>query len=157
MDGFIHFIGERPMMFVRIVGGLVIIMSAVITIMFQKKLRRQGKFQNVSRQAYFSVENQHDRIEACDAIQVRKFLQDMFMDENNYVTLTAPHKIHGIRYIQACVFDGEMIEVQMGVENKRTQLYHKYCTKEETLAIFCDFLKAEFEPDLNQYTKVEFN
>ena len=119
---------------------------------------KKGKemvFQNVSPQQGFSLENQDGRLTDIRDIDIEYYLEDMFDMPDQFVTLTAPEKRNKVRYIQACMHDGD-IEVQIGIEEEGTRLYYKMCSKEECYRIFLDFYEDGFIPDMKEYKPVEF-
>ena len=112
-------------------------------------------FENVGRMDSFTLRNQNGALFTFNDADIDFLLEDMFEDVDQFVTLTSPVAVNKIRYVQACMCD-EGVEVQLGIEEKRTRLVHKICTRNECLEIFQTFFEGEFAPKLEEYSPVEF-
>lgn len=122
---------------------------------FQKKKNKEIVFQNVKSQQGFTLQNQERNLTDFRDIDIEDFLEDMFVRSDQFVVLTAPEARRGVRYVQACVNEGE-IEVELGVESDGTRLYYKICSQEECHRIFLDFYDGCFIPDMKEYKPVAF-
>ena len=88
-------------------------------------------------------------------VDIEDYLSDMFVTPDEFVILTASVAQNKVRYVQACIHDGE-IEVELGIEEEGTRLYYKMCSEEECYRIFLDFYEDRFIPDMREYKPVEF-
>lgn len=101
------------------------------------------------------VENQNGCLEATLSV-VEDMLQEMFIDDDQFVTLSLPVPTHeGVRFVQACrIPDG--IDVQLGMgEGTQTKLVERICTEDECMRIFRDFFDTLKVEDLECYTPVQ--
>lgn len=112
-------------------------------------------FEKVKPQQGFTLENQEGKLTDIEDIDIEDYLEDMFVSSDEFVILTAPEAQHRVRYIQACMHDGE-VEVELGIEENGTHLYYKMCTQEECYRIFLDFYDNTFIPKMEEYKPVEF-
>ena len=91
--------------------------------------------------------------------KIEEFLDDMFVTPDQFVVLTAP-KAQGqqIRYVQACINDGEDdVHTEIAVEEEDgTHLYYRMCTDEECVQIFMDFFDRKLVVDKGEYKPVSF-
>ena len=91
--------------------------------------------------------------------EIEEFLDDMFVTPDQFVVLTAP-KAQGqqIRYVQACINDGEDdVHTEIAVEEEDgTHLYYRMCTDEECVQIFMDFFDRKLVVDKSEYKPVSF-
>lgn len=115
----------------------------------------ERSFANVGRMERFKLENQNGALFSFNDADIEFLLEDMFEDVDQFVTLTSPVAVKKIRYVQACMYD-EGVEVQLGIEEERTRLVHKICSKEECKEIFQTFFKGRFAPKLEEYSPVQF-
>ena len=122
----------------------------------EKKLTTNVFFQKIACKEPWNIRTQEvdrpveswDEIEAC--------IQDVFDDENQFVTLTAEKINSNIRYVQASQ-SGDEIVVQLGVEEADyTRLVEKLCTEEECLAVFREYFSSTHVRNPGDYTPVEF-
>ena len=94
--------------------------------------------------------------EARDWEDVLACVEEIFEDDDEFVTLTVGDARHNIRYIQARQEDDEII-VQLGIEDdKYTRLVEKLCGKEECVEIFREFYNSASVKDLGKYEPVKF-
>ncbi len=87
---------------------------------------------------------------------VEECLLEMFLDDNEFVTLTIQEIHHNIRFIQACQGkDG--IVVQLGIEEgEKVRLVEKECMEDECMDIFYEFYNSTYVKDIETYHPVEF-
>lgn len=112
-------------------------------------------FEKVEGQNSFTLENQNGRMENISDIDIEYYLEDMFASPEQFVILTAPKAQYTVRYIQACM-QGEAVEVELGIENNKTQLFYKLCSKQACYRIFLDFYDNVFIPEMSEYKPVQF-
>lgn len=153
MEWLVELFQERPVLMVRYIGTLIIIISSLV-VYFSKKQQDKDAFDNVKPQEFYTLENQYEKIVDCDEVDVRRFLNNMFDCSDQFVILTSPTVQNKVRYVQACM-KNELVEVEIAIQNQRTRLYYKICTKGECYAIFYDFINNEFEPNMAEYQLVE--
>lgn len=103
----------------------------------------------------FKLENQNGALFSFNEADIEFLLEDMFTDEDQFVTLTSPSAVNKVRYVQACMHD-EGVELQLGIEEMNTHLIHKVCSEEECKAVFLDFFRGCFMPKANEYAPVQF-
>lgn len=121
-----------------------------------KKTTTEVQFEQVGHDGQTVLENQNDRLTNFSDVDLEMFLDAMFEDEDQFVTLTLPEARFGIRYVQACQVD-DGINVQLGIEeNEHTKLVEKMCSAEECEDIFMQFYDTRMVSDLETYTSVEF-
>ncbi len=119
---------------------------------------KKGKkvvFEKVRPQQGFTLENQERKLIEIEDIDIENYLEDMFTSPDEFVILTAPEAQCKVRYVQACMHDGE-VEVELGIEENGTHLYYKMCTQEECYRIFLDFYDNVLIPKMEEYKPVEF-
>lgn len=93
---------------------------------------------------------------AKDWSEVLSLIENMFEDDDEFVTLTVGDARHNIRYVQARRQDGAVI-VQLGIEDdKYTRLVEKLCGEEECVEIFREFYTSASVKDLDKYKPVKF-
>ncbi len=82
-------------------------------------------------------------------------LQQMFEDENQFVTLSVSAPVYdGVRFVQACRIP-EGIDVQLGIgEGTQTKLVEKVCNEDECSRIFMHFFDTLKVEDISRYTPV---
>ncbi len=87
---------------------------------------------------------------------VEECLLEMFLDDNEFVTLTIQEIHHNIRFIQACqAKDG--IVVQLGIEEgEKVRLVEKECMEDECMDIFYEFYNSTYVKEVEMYHPVEF-
>lgn len=101
----------------------------------------------------FTLENQDGRVEVIDQQDVMMYVGIALKDANQFVTLTAPKAIEGIRYVQAAKTN-EKMHVELGVEKEKCYLYSITCSDRECIQIFLDFYGGKFKPDMEDYEPV---
>lgn len=119
------------------------------------KKNKEVIFQKVRNQQEFSLENQEGKITDFRDVDIEYYLEDMFDTPDQFLVLTAPKAINKVRYVQACMHDGD-IEVEIGIEEEGTRLFYKMCSQEECWRIFLDFYDNVFIPVMDEYKPVEF-
>ena len=119
------------------------------------KKKKEVVFQKVKSQQGFTLENQEGKLTDFRDVDIEDYLSDMFVTPDEFVILTASVAQNKVRYVQACIHDGE-IEVELGIEEEGTRLYYKMCSEEECYRIFLDFYEDRFIPDMREYKPVEF-
>ncbi len=119
------------------------------------KKKKEVVFEKVKPQQGFTLENQEGKLTDFRDINIEDYLADMFVTPDQFVVLTAPKAQNKIRFVQACMHDGE-VEVELGIEENGTHLYYKMCTQEECYRIFLDFYDNIFTPKMKEYKPVEF-
>ena len=103
-----------------------------------------------------TVGTQNGEREVSSWDQVADCLEDMFDDDNQFVTLTLVEIRHNIRYVQACPNEKGII-VQLGIEEKgRTKLVEKICSETECVDIFRKFYESSHVQGVEDYKPVEF-
>lgn len=112
-------------------------------------------FNTVAPQQYFTLENQNRKKKDIYPDDISIFLEDMFLTPDQFVILTSPTVQHKVRYVQACM-QGKDVEVQLGIEENGTHLFHKLCSKKECVTIFMAFFENEFIPNMDEYEPVQF-
>jgi len=97
------------------------------------------KFEKVAPQNAIKLENQNGVIENCSCPDMEEFLQMMFDDVEQFVTLSVPNARYGIRFVQACRVD-KGIDVELGLEeDDQTKLICKICSEDECRKVFYEF------------------
>ena len=77
------------------------------------------------------MENQNGYLTDFTFDDVEDYLQEMFDDFDQFVTLTLIEATNGVRFIQACQILGGILNIQLGLENNEgTKLVEKNCSKE---------------------------
>ena len=120
------------------------------------KKHAEPEFTAVKGEA-FTLENQNGRIEDPAKSDLAEYLQCLFSDPDQFVTLTQPKAVNGIRFMQACLVNGEPV-VQLGLEEGgKTRLVEKTCASNaECEAIFYLFYDYSSVKDVRDYTPVQF-
>lgn len=104
-----------------------------------KKTTTDVKFEKVAPQNAMKLENQNGVIENCSCPDMEEYLQMMFDDRNQFITLSVPSARYGIRFVQACRVD-KGIDVELGLEeDDGTKLICKICSEEECREVFYEF------------------
>lgn len=118
--------------------------------------RKMKKFEKVSSQETFTLENQDGVKNVDNEFDIYRYFDIMTEDATQHIILTSPVALYGIRYIQAIQSNG-MIEVEIGIETESgTYLYFKECSEEEARRSFIDFYHKTFDPDKKQYKPLQF-
>ncbi len=105
-----------------------------------------------NKQVKFELMNQDDETENVNEQRIKRFIDIMVDDSEQFVTLSASEPIENVSFVQATLTDGE-IHLEIGVpegENKN-KLYYKICTKEECKSIFLEYFHNTFVPDMEEY------
>ncbi len=121
-----------------------------------KKTTTDVTFEKMAPMEKMTLENQNGKLTDFDIPELEKFLQIMFDDYDQFITLSLTEAIDGIRYIQACQVPNG-ITVQLGLEEKDgTKLVEKICSQGECQDIFRDFYEMGVVYNREQYKPVEF-
>lgn len=104
-----------------------------------------------------TLENQNGRITNPTKQDVDEYLNEIFNDSDQFITLTHAKAKYGIRYVQAC-FAGSKLIVQLGVEKgNNTKLVEKICSNsKECVDIFYLFFETGIVNNLEEYQPVKF-
>ncbi|MCI8627190.1 MAG: hypothetical protein HFI40_13125 [Lachnospiraceae bacterium] len=118
-------------------------------------------FQTTPERDYYLLENQDGKTTEVNEETIGDYLEELFDDPEQFVTLTPPKSQNGIRFIQACLDknknEGNYVEVELGMEEADgIHLLYKMCTEEECVRIFYDFYDDLFQPVLADYQPVSF-
>ncbi len=118
-------------------------------------------FETTPERDYYLLENQDGKTTEVTELDLEEYLEELFDDPDQFVTLTPPKAQNGIRFIQACIHEKEegdnKIEVELGMEEPDgIHLIYKMCSEEECTRIFYDFYDDLFQPVLEEYQSVEF-
>lgn len=160
MEWLLEFATERPAMFVRYIGYIVIAAVSLAAAIKKKKktqkLTTDVTFDMPKEASCFSIENQDGKQEVCEEADIESCFTDFVNDEDQFIILEPPKTINGISFIQACHSD-EKIELEIAIENDgKNRLFYKYFTENEALNAFIDFYNGSFAPDKDEYKPVEF-
>ncbi|MBQ7774344.1 MAG: hypothetical protein IJ379_00330 [Lachnospiraceae bacterium] len=121
-----------------------------------KNLTTDVTFEKVSYTGKRCLENQNGYTNDFTFDDVEAYLEEMFEDFDQFVTLELVEATHGIRFIQACRIDGG-IDVELGLENATgTKLVARTCSEEECIAVFQKFYKYSMVDDLDDYKPMAF-
>lgn len=120
---------------------------------FKKKRKNNTKLDLVPKQNSFSLENQYEKNNDIENIDIEYGLQDLFNHKNQYIILTSPDTQNNVRFIQACMIDNS-VEVQILYQDTTPQLFYKLCSQEECWRIFLDFYDNIFVPNLKEYKPI---
>lgn len=87
---------------------------------------------------------------------VLDYIDAMLADEQEFVTITLPEAMNGVRYMQACrVSDG--ISVQLGLEQgSKTKLVEKLCSEELAIEYLNAFYHHSTVNDADAFSPVQF-
>ena len=104
-----------------------------------------------------TLENQNERIHNPTKQDLDAYLNCMFDDVDQFVTLTRAKADFGVRYVQAC-FAGTKLIVQLGIEKgNSTKLVEKVCSNSnECVEIFYLFYSSGKVDNLGEYLPVQF-
>ncbi len=120
-----------------------------------KKTTADVKFEKVAPQNEIRLENQNGVIKNCSRQDVEEYIQMMFDDGDQFITLSIPSARYGIRYIQACRAD-KGIDVELGLEeDDQTKLICKICSEEECRKIFHEFFDTANVCDRKGYKPIQ--
>ena len=122
--------------------------------LFGKK--EQPEFKKVDREI-LSLENQNGRLENPTREDLTDYLNCLFDEDDQFVTLTLAKAKDGVRFVQA-TFAGAKLIVQLGLEeNNKTHLVEKVCdTGKECADIFYQFYDFGIIDRVAEYTPVQF-
>ncbi len=116
-------------------------------------------FQKMPVQDCFTLENQDEVMEVESEEDIYDFYDIMLNDFDQYIILTSPDAINGIRFVQSRQINdknGE-VEVEIAVETKNAvNLYYKIFNEENGIDVFLDFYCGRFVPNMKEYKAVEF-
>ena len=77
-------------------------------------------FQTTPERDYYLLENQDGKTTEVNEETIGDYLEELFDDPEQFVTLTPPKSQNGIRFIQACLDknknEGNYVEVELGME-----------------------------------------
>ncbi len=116
-------------------------------------------FQKMPAQNWFTLENQDGVLEVESEDDIYDYYDIMLDDFDQYIILTSPDSINGIRFVQSRQTNDENgeVEVEIAVETKNAvNLYYKIFNEENGIDVFLDFYRGEFVPDMKEYKAVEF-
>ncbi len=105
----------------------------------------------------FKLSNQNGMIENPTKEDLKEYLNLLFDDKDQFITLSLDKARNKIRYVQAC-FAGSKLIVQLGLEeNNTTKLVEKVTTgSEECFDIFYKFYDYGIVDNVKQYQPVQF-
>lgn len=122
---------------------------------FKKKAKQDIHFEKTPEQEGFSLENQDGKLRNITDIDVKNYLDKMFVSSDQFVVLVSPKTQNNVRFVQACIVNNQ-IEVELSIEESQAHLYYKYCSKEECYRIFLDFYHNRLIPNMKEYKPVQF-
>ncbi len=103
----------------------------------------------------YILENQNGKLHSFSDADITNYLEEMFINPEQFVTLSAPKPQNGLRFIQAAM-TGDDVELQLGLDTGGAKLVYKLCTRSECKKAFLYFFEGRFKPDLGEYQPVEF-
>lgn len=122
----------------------------------QRKTTTDITFHKISPTIPRTVGTQNGTKEVTSWEQVADSLEDMFDDNDQFITLTLKEIHYNIRYVQACQGEDGII-VQLGIEeDEKTKLVEKICSEEECTDIFREFYESSHVQEVENYKPVEF-
>ena len=115
---------------------------------FKNNSRKQTTdvdFEKVKYTGEMTLENNFDgAINSPTWQQVQLYINKMFQNNEEFITLTLAKAVYGVRYMQACSVDGGY-SLQLGVEtDNKTNLVEKICDEKELLEHFSKFYEYGF-------------
>lgn len=121
---------------------------------FSKK--KETFFEKVEGET-FVLSNQNSKTENPTKEDLKNYLNCLFDEEDQFITLTLSKAKNGVRFMQAC-FAGTDLIVQLGLEdNDKTHLVEKTCVRSEECAdIFYKFYDYELVDNIEEYKPVQF-
>lgn len=124
--------------------------------LFRKLFKKEKTFHKVEEEI-FELSNQNGRIQNPAKEDLKQYLNTLFDEYDQFITLTLPKAKNGIRYIQAC-FAGNDLIVQLGLEEgNKTYLVEKVCThSQECIDIFYKFYESGVVDHVDDYKPVQF-
>lgn len=122
--------------------------------LFEKKT--QPVFEKIKEEV-FVLENQNCRLENPTKNNLNDFLNCLFSEDDQFITLTLPKAKNGIRYVQAC-YAGDKLIVQLGLESiNETHLVEKTCSSnQECIDIFYQVFDNRTVNGMKKYKSVKF-
>lgn len=103
----------------------------------------------------YILENQNGKLSKFTDADISNYLEEMFINPGQFVSLTAPKPQNGLRFIQAAM-NGNDAELQLGLDTGGAKLVYKLCTRSECRKAFLFFFEGRFKPNLSEYMPVEF-
>lgn len=103
----------------------------------------------------YILENQNGKLHNFTDADISNYLEEMFINPEQFVSLTAPMPQNGLRFIQAAL-NGNDVELQLGLDTGGAKLVYKLCTRSECKKAFLFFFEGRFKPNLSEYMPVEF-
>ena len=103
----------------------------------------------------YILENQNGKLSKFTDADISNYLEEMFINPEQFVSLTAPMPQKGLRFIQAAM-NGNDVELQLGLDTGGAKLVYKLCTRSECRKAFLFFFEGRFKPNLSEYMPVEF-
>lgn len=120
-----------------------------------KKTTSDIVFEKVEPLEVTKLENQNGVIDNCTYKDVENFLQIMFANYDQFITLSVPSARYGIRFVQACRVNNG-IDVELGLEeNNHTKVICKVCTEAECSEVFREFFTTANVYDKNGYEPLQ--
>lgn len=110
------------------------------------------------KERVFVLSNQNGRIENPTKDDIKQYLNDLFNEEEQFVTLTLDKAINGIKFVKAR-YIGSDLTVQLGIEDKnKTNLVGKtLSTKKECIVVFYQFYDYGIVDNVETYESVQKN
>lgn len=103
------------------------------------------------------LENQDGYLQDFTWDHVLDYLEKVFDDYNQFITLTLPKASHDIRFMQACQAPDGMFTIELGIEKEEgLKLVEKKASREQCVAIFQKFYEQGIVEEVETYTPVEF-
>lgn len=126
--------------------------------LFKKLFHRNAKneFTQVKEKA-MTLSNQNQTIRQPSKADLEVFLNCLYEEDDQFLTLTLGHAIHHVRYVQAA-HNGSDLIVQLGIEVKDyTKLVEKICHDvNECSNIFYQFYDYGTVENISDYQPVQF-
>lgn len=122
--------------------------------LFHKK--EQPTFTKVKEEV-FTLSNQNGGLSNPTKEDLKSYLDCLFDEDDQFITLTLAKAKNGVRFVQA-TFAGTKLIVQLGLEeNDKTYLVEKVCVgSKECVDIFYQFYDFGIVENINEYTPVQF-
>lgn len=122
--------------------------------LFNKKT--QPTFTKVKEEK-LTLSNQNGTICNPTKEDLKNYLNCLFDEDDQFITLTLPKAKNGVSFVQATFAKTKLI-VQLGLEkNDTTYLVEKVCTSsKECVDIFYQFYNFGNIENINEYTPVQF-
>lgn len=122
--------------------------------LFGKK--EQMEFKKVDGEV-LTLENQNGSLENPTREDLKDYLNCLFDEDDQFITLTLAKAKAGVRFVQA-TFAGTKLIVQLGLEeNNKTHLVEKVCDRsKECVDIFYQFYDFGTVENISEYAPVQF-